>query len=359
MKLPQLLNQIFNKVSDLDILFFTKHLSVMLKSGIPLVESIATLKDQIKKNYFKEILENIQKDIENGQSLESALAKHKEVFSSLYISLIGMGEKSGNLENNLEYLSEQLKKNYDFNKKIQAAMLYPKLILVATFIMSMFISLFVLPQLVNLFESFDVELPMSTKILMFAANAMKNYGIFIVSAVLLMAVLISTLLKTSKVKPKWHRLLLNLPLIGNLNQNIQMASFCRNLGIMLKSGLTITDSLKAQFEATDNLVYKSYLESLQKSMEKGKKLSDELKDKKYSLIPGIVPKMIGVGEESGKLEDVFLYLGDFFEEDVDDTTKNLSNILEPILLLVIGLVVAFVSLAIISPIYQLTGSIRR
>lgn len=357
MKLPALIS-IINPIAPLDILFFTKHLAVMLKSGIPLVESIDTLKNQTKNSTLRKTLDKIQSDIENGQTLANALSKHTVVFSTLYISLIGIGEKSGNLENSLEYLSLQLKKSYDFDKKVQAAILYPKLILAATVIMSMFISLFVLPKLVDLFNSLDVKLPLSTKILLFVANMMKSFGLLIVGAFVALGILISLLLKTSQVKPKYHKLLLSLPFIGPLNQNIELASFCRNMGLMLKSGLTITDALKTQSNATDNLVYKTYWEGLSSSIEKGKRLSDEM-NKKYKYIPAIVPRMIGVGEDTGKLEDVFIYLGDFFEEDVDDTTKNLANILEPVLLLIIGVIVAFVSLAIISPIYELTGSIRR
>lgn len=358
MKLPSL-NSLLFRVTTLDVLFFTKHLSVMLKSGIPIAEAISTLKDQTKNVTFKEILSKVQADVENGQKFETALSKHTDAFSSLYISLIRIGEKSGKLEDNLEYLSEQLKKSYDFNQKIQGATLYPKLILAATVIMGMFISLFVLPQLVDMFNSLDVALPLTTKILLFVAVTMKNYGVFIALFVIALGILITLLLKTSFIKPKWHRLLLTLPFVGGLNQNLEMTAFCRNMGVMLKSGLTITDALKAQLDATDNLVYKEYFERILKSMEKGKKISSELEGGKYPFIPAIVTKMIGVGEETGKLEDVFIYMGDFFEEDVDDTTKNLSNVLEPALLLAIGVVVAFVSLAIITPIYQLTGGIRR
>lgn len=358
MKLPDINNILF-RITPLDILFFTKHLSVMLKSGIPISESVSTLKDQTKNPNFKIVLSKIQSDIENGQTLESALSKHSDVFSSLYVSLIGIGEKSGKLEENLEYLAGQLKKSYDFNQKIQGATLYPKLIIAATFIMGMFISLFVLPQLVDMFNSLDVTLPLSTKILLFVATTMKNYGFYIAGAIVAVGALISFALQTDYVKPKWHRLILSLPMIGNLNQNIEMAAFCRNMGVMLKGGLTLTESLKTEVNATDNLVYKAYFDDILKSTEKGKKISNEVTHEKYPFIPAIVTKMIGVGENTGKLEDVFIYMGDFFEEDVDDTTRNLSSILEPVLLLAIGVVVAFVSLAIITPIYQLTGGIRR
>ncbi|MBI2337951.1 type II secretion system F family protein [Candidatus Daviesbacteria bacterium] len=357
MNLPTLTSILF-RVTPLDILFFTKHLSVMLKSGIPLAESIQTLKNQTKNLTLKNILTGIYTDVENGQSLETALSKHS-AFSSLYVNLIAIGEKSGKLEESLEYLSLQLKKSYDFEKKIQGATLYPKLVLAATVIMASFISLFVLPNLVDLFKSLEVELPLGTKVLLFVADIMKKFGFLIVAALVIAGLLVSLLLKTPLIKPKWQKFVLSIPFVGSLNQNMEMASFCRNMGVMLKSGLTITESLKTQFNATDNLVFKGYLGGLSKSMEKGKKLSDELSSSKYKYIPAIVPKMIGVGESTGKLEDVFIYLGDFFEEDVDEVTKNLSNILEPLLLLVIGIVVAFVSLAIISPIYQLTGSIRK
>ena len=150
-----------------------------------------------------------------------------------------------------------------------------------------------------------------------------------------------------------------MPMLGRLVQNIELTSICRNLGIMLKSGLTVTSALETQRQATENLVFKEMLVDISKSVERGKKISEELNTKKYRIMPTIVPKMIAVGENTGKLDETFIYLGDFFEEEVDDATKNLSNTLEPILLLAIGAVVAFVAMAIISPIYSLTGSIRK
>lgn len=350
---------IFSNISFLDKLIFTKHLAVMLKSGISLAESLTSLKNQIKSPAFSKVLSEVQKDINNGQSLEKALSKHPQAFDAFYVSLISIGEKSGNLEKNLEYLSSQLQKSYEFRKKIQGAMLYPLIILGATVIIGFSLSIFVLPKLTDLFTSLNVELPLTTKILLFISITMKDYGIFIMSALIGAGVGIFFLLQTSSVKPRWHRLLLSLPAIGSLLQNIILASLCRDLGVMLKSGLTITSALEAEFKALDNLVYKEYISDLLKAVGKGKKISEELNDEKYYLIPEIAAKMIGVGENTGKLEDTLLYLGDFFEEEVDDTTKNLANILEPLLLLGIGLVVAFVALAIISPIYQLTGGIKK
>lgn len=359
MKMISSLNNFLFRVTLLDKMLFSKHLSVMLKSGVPLQEAVSSLKDQTSNPPFKEVLKQVCKDIENGQSMEKALSKHPQVFNSLYISLVATGEKSGNLEANLEYLSTQLKKKYEFNKKVESATLYPKLVLLTTFLMGGSISLFVLPKLVDLFTSLDVKLPFSTKILLFFANMMKNYGIFIAIAAVTAIVLIAFIVKTPPVKPKWHKFLLSAPVFGKLNQNMELANICRDLGIMLKSGLTINDALDTQYQSTENLVFKAYLNDLRRNIEKGKKLSDQITPSKFKYIPSIAARMIAVGEETGKLEDALIYLGDFFEEEADDATRNLSNSLEPILLLIIGAVVAFVALAIITPIYSLTSGIKR
>ena len=353
------IRNLLNRITLLDELTFTKHLAIMIKSGIPLSEAIKSLADQTKNPNFKQVLTEVLAEVENGQSLEKALSKHPNVFNSLYLSLVRTGEKSGKLEENLDYLSGQLRKSYDFRKKVQAATLYPKIVLAATVIMGGAISLFVLPKLIELFESLDVELPITTKILLFVASLMKDWGYLIIGGLLLLYFVFLWLIRTRTIKPSWHKFLVNMPLFGRLVQNIELTSICRNLGIMLKSGLTLPVALETQREATDNLVFKEMIVDLSASVEKGKKLSEELNSKKYQMIPAIVTKMIAVGESTGKLDETLLYLGDFFEEEVDDTTKNLSNTLEPILLLVIGVVVAFVAMAIISPIYSLTGSIRK
>src|SRR3989344_6822033 len=358
MNLPGLYKILFN-ITLLDKMLFTKHLSVMIKSGIPLSESIKSIKEQTKNSNFREVLEDVEREVENGQSFKKALSRHPDVFDKLYLSLVEVGEKSGKLEENLDYLAAQLRKTYEFNKKVSGAMLYPKLVLAASLIMGGSMAIFVLPQLFDLFSALDVTLPLSTKILLYVANLMKNFGYFIIGGIIILIVAFNLLIRTSFIKPKWHKILLSIPKFGDLNQSIELAQICRNLGIMLKSGLTITDALETQKEATINLVFKDYLDKLEKSIEKGKKISEEMVTQKFKFVPSIVPKMISVGEDTGKLDEVFIYLGDFFEEEVDDSTKNLSTTLEPILLLAIGLIVAFMALAIISPIYQLTGGIKR
>lgn len=358
MKLP-FASKIFHRVSLLDKLIFTKHLAVMIKAGISLSESLEALGEQTRSKTFKRILSAVLADIENGQSLAKSLAKHPQVFDQFYISLIEVGEEAGRLEENLSFLAKHLAKDYNLRKKIQGAMLYPTLVFFAALIIGGFIAFFILPQFVDLFEAFDTELPMATKILLFIANIVKDYNIFIVIAFLAIILLFYLLLKIPSIKFHWHRQVLKLPLFGGFLTAAQLATFSRNLGIQLQSGVPIKRSLEVTSATLSNLKFKADLKEIAEVLAKGKDMGSTLEEKRFDEFPPIVAKMVAVGERTGNLGEMLLYLGDFYEEEIDNITKNLTTILEPILLLSIGLVVGFVAIAIISPIYQLTGSIRR
>lgn len=348
-----------SKVSFKDRLFFTKHLSTMIKAGIPIADALASLTKQNKSKLLTQIIKDILSDIENGKSLALALKKHPKAFDNFYISLVEVGEESGTLEKNLEFLSEQLAKDFALQKKIKGALLYPGFVFGAATLMGSAISLFILPQLVDFFDAFEIELPITTKILLFVANAMKSYGIFIIGGLFAAAAGFYFLIKTPRVKPLWHRLVLKMPIFGNLLVFSQLASFSRNLGVLVKSGVPLTRGLEVTANTLSNVVYKKKVASLAEELDKGKHIADALSTKGYKEFPPLVVQMIGVGETTGKLDETLLYLGEFYEDEIDNISKNLTTVLEPILLVIIGLVVGFIALAIISPIYELTGSIRR
>ena len=337
---------ILSRVSHLDRLLFTKHLATMIKAGIPIAEALASLVDQTKSPAFKKVLSVVLADIQNGQALAKSLGKHPKAFDQFYLSLIQIGEEAGTLEQNLEFLAKQLSKDYTLRKKIQGAMLYPGLVFGTTAIMGGFISLFVLPKLVDFFEAFEIELPLATKILLFAANTMKDYGILIFAGLALLWFLGYLLVHSRKIKPWWHRLILRFPLFGPLLAYGQLAHFSRNLGTLLKSGVPVTRSLEVTAQTLNNLAFQNGLLFVQQEVQKGKAMGDTLTSGKKQLVvfPVLVAKMIGVGEKTGKLEETLLYLADFYEDDIDNITKNLTTILEPVLLVVIGLVVGFVAL---------------
>ncbi len=350
---------LFNKVGFLEKVLFTKHLAIMIKSGIPLGEAIDIIRQQTKNLAFQKVLTAISADITNGQSFEKALTKHSEVFDTFYINLISIGEESGNLEKNLEYLAIQMKKNYEFKKKVRGALLYPEIVILITFLAGGAISIFVLPKLIDLFSQLDVKLPLSTQILLFIATMMKQFGILIIAGFVGLFIGFRAALKKPKINLIWNRFLLSLPVLGIFLQDVALGYFCRNLGIMLKSGLPITTALFAQHRATQNPIFQIYVKKIADAVEKGTTITDVLEKNNFPFIPTIVNKMIGVGEKTGSLDESLVYLGDFFEEEIDEYSKNLATTLEPIILIVIGLAVAFVAFAIISPIYQLTTGIHR
>lgn len=348
----------FSSISNIEKISFTKHMLVMLKAGIPISEALGILIEQTSNKNYKKILKNIEKEIVKGKTLSKAIEKQPNLFDQMYINLLEIGEKSGNLEKNLEYLATKLSKDYSFKQKVTSASMYPIIILVTAFLVGMQISLFVLPKLVDLFESMDTNLPFSTKLLINFSNLMKTHGFLIFGSFFLTIIVFWASLFIKKVKYFWQKFLMTTPGIGTFLINVETSNFCRNLGIMIKSGVPLMSSWDILEKSTNNLIYREYIRNLKTGVSTGKSLSSVITDKKFKFFPIIGARMIKVGEKTGRLDESLLYLSDFFEGEVDNASKNLGTVLEPILLFVIGMIVAFMALAIISPIYQFTSSVQ-
>lgn len=357
MKLDQF--NIFSRVTFLDTLFFTKHLSILIKSGITILESLLILNEQTKSGAFKKVIDGVADSIKNGNTLAHSLKKYPDVFNAFYVALIEVGEQSGTLEENLHYLADQLSKEHTFRQKVRGALMYPTIILIAAVSIGFGMSYFVLPKLLDLFTGLNVPLSLNTRILLWFAGVMQNYGILVIICVAGIFTGLYFLSKTKAVKPFFESLFFKIPFIGDIAEKSELTALCRSLGIMLQSGLPVTSALEIERSITTNSIFQEYILGLISSVTRGKTLSEELSKPLYKKIPLIAKKMIGVGEETGKLDETLLYLGDFFEDSVDDATKNFITVLEPVLLIVIGAVVAFVAFSIISPIYSLTGSLNR
>lgn len=346
------------KVSFSEKLFFTKHLTVMVKSGIPIAEILWTLMEQAKSGGFKETLQRTHEDVSRGQSLEKAFSKHGNVFDPFYVNLVRVGEESGTLEESLGYLTEQLERENNLRKKVQSAMLYPALVLGATGAIGLGLAFFVLPQISEMFKDLNVKLPITTKLLILFSDLLREQSYLLIGGMFIVLLLIALIFRSSRIKPLRDMVLLKLPIFGYFSRSICLAALCRNLAIMLKSGLPVTAALETAQNTERNAVYKRILEGISEDVRKGKSIGSAIKERGYREFPTYVIRMIEVGERSGNLEENLAYLGDYFEAEVDVLTKNMSSILEPVLLLMIGGVVAFVALSIITPIYQVTGSIR-
>jgi len=345
------------KISTIDKVFLANNISLMIKAGLPLREAVATLQEQTKSKVFKKILEDIIKRLDNGESLADSLSRHPRSFNQLFINIIRVGEASGTLEENLKYLAIQLEKSYDLRRKVKGAMIYPLLVLTSTFVLGGALAVFILPKLLPLFKSFDVALPLPTKILIWVTETIQNHGLLIFGGLIGFIVLFTLLSRLKPVKKINHKILLRIPLFGRISRSNNLAQFTRTLGVLLKSGIPIVQGLEITSQTLKNMSYRNALAETSNKVQRGKPISDHLRIEGF-LFPVTVSKMIQVGEKTGNLEETLLHLAKFYEKEIDNVTKNLSNILEPILLIVIGLVVGFIAIAIILPIYKLTGGFR-
>ncbi len=346
----------FNKVKTIDKILFAKHLSLMLSSGVSLHQSILELREQ-SSSTLKKILEDLANDIKKGTAISKSLLKHEKELDPLFINMIKIGEGSGTLEGSLKHLANQLEASYELKKKVKGAMIYPALVLGATLTIGFGLATFVLPKLLTFFKSMNVELPLVTKILLALVANLEKYGLYYFGGLIFFIILTRLALRVKRIKLFLHRLLIEMPIFGKLVKKVNLAYFSRTLATLLKSGVTIVEALEISAATLNNSAYKETLKKASISIREGKGLGVFLRGTSR-LIPGMMIKMIEIGEKSGSLEEALFYIADFYEKDVDAATKNLANILEPILLIGVGLIVGTVAISILMPIYKFTSDIQ-
>lgn len=349
------ISNLFRRVSLLEKALFAKHLAVMLKSGITLSEALTILAEQ-SRGSLKKIIEQLLTNVRSGHTLAEGLEKFSNVFSPVFINLIKTGEASGTLERNLNHLANQLEKEITMRKKVRGATMYPTLVLAVTFGLGFAIAIFVLPRLKQVFAGLKLDLPLTTRILLAVAGFFEHFGLQTILGLIILIFFLSWLWRQKFIKPYTHYFLLHLPFIGPIVKNMYLARFTRTLGTLLNSGLPIIEALKITKQATENILYQRSVDNIIYNVGAGKNIANSLTN--HFLYPKIAVRIIEIGERTGNLGGSLLYLAEFYETEVDHIAANLSTILEPVLLIIIGLVVGFVAISIISPIYQITASLE-
>ncbi len=340
-----------------DKALLAKYLAVMQLSGLTLTESLGIIEDTVKGK-MKKIIIGVRKSVESGNTLAESLGRYPKVFSGIFISSVFAGESSGTLAGNLQHLAEQLQKEKELSSKIKGAMLYPSVVLGAAFILSLAMSFLVLPKIIPLFEGLKTQLPFTTRALIVFSHFVAAHSVGLFVGVVLGVIVLLTVAKAKFSRPVTNWLLLTMPVVKNIVKNTNLARFSRTLGTLLKSGLNIDEALRVTSETVGNFYYQRSLKEIGVRVGKGSRLAEAMEEYK-KLFPKMATRMVSVGEQSGNLEDTLIYLADFYEVEVDNSTKNLSTAIEPILLLFIGLIVGFLALSIITPIYNITGNIHR
>ena len=336
---------------------FAKHMALMIHAGLPIDESVRVLRDSAQGR-FRRVLDSVLKAVEGGRPLSEGFAEHRRIFSDLFIATIRAGESSGTLDKSLEDLATQMTKSFELQRKIRGAMIYPILVLTAALGIGIGLSFFVLPKVIALFQSITVGLPVSTKILIAFSRFMVEHGTAVLVGIIALAVGLFYFFKWKPILPFTHGVILRMPVFGKLAQNFNLAMFARTMGTLLKSGIDIGGAFEITAQNIRNVRYKKALLRVKQGTETGIPASTVLEEFPR-LFPSISTRMISVGERTGNLEETFGYLAEFYEDEVDNMTKNLSTILEPVLLIIIGATVAFIAISIIAPIYNFIGSIER
>ena len=337
-------------------MFFTQNLQIMLHSGISLSQAIGTLVEQTDNEKFKYILKDVQQNIEKGVSFSVSLEKHKKIFTELYINMIKAGEASGQLENTLLQLKIQMKKDHDLISKIKGAMTYPIIVIIAMVGVIITVITFVIPKLTDLFEGANVELPLPTRILIAVSNFVVNHGLWLLFGFIILAFAFYKAIKTGQGKKLWHKFLLIAPILGPIIKKINLARFSRTISSLLKTEIPIVESFQITSKTLGNYYYQEIMKNAAELLKKGVSVTQALKDNE-KLFPPIVTQMISVGEESGSLDSILENLAVFYEEEVTDVMNNLSSIIEPVLILLLGLGVGAIAVSVIMPMYSLTQAI--
>ena len=355
-KLIKKINSFFLRVSTQNQIILVKHLAVMVKSGMPILNSLTMIQKQTKSKSLFKILQQLIIDVDNGQFLSASLDQFNSVFGDLFINIIRVGEASGTLVENLNFLAGELEKKQELKRKVKGALIYPIIVLTATIGIVGLLVFFVFPKILPRFQDMKFQLPLTTRILINVNNFILANWHFIILAVFVFAIATWLLLKIKIMKYYYHFFLLKVPLVGTMIQNVNMANFTRSFGVLLKSGVKIVESLSITSGALSNLVYRKELTKAADEITKGEQISKYF-FKKEKFFPIMLAQMIEVGENTGNLSETLFYLAEFYEAEVDAITKNLASVLEPILLLIMGVIVGFVALSIIMPIYSLTQSL--
>lgn len=343
-------------VSLVERMFFARNLSVMIKAGLPLTRALEASAEESSNPKFSKIMLAILSDITKGKSFADSLRPHPKVFNELYVNMVEVGETSGRLTLVLRLLSNQMKKDHDLRARVKGAMMYPAIIIVAIFGIGTLMMIYVIPTLAETIKGLGAELPLSTKIIIATSDFMQHYALFAIGGFLAFVFTIWRILKTKIGRSIFDRVILKIPIFGTLVQKFNLARFTRTLAYLIASGIPIVHSLEITARVLGNVKYREAVEKAGQEIQKGRQLNEILHEHPDIFHPMVV-QMIKVGEESGKISDMLLRLAMFFEEDVDNTTKNLSTIIEPVLMLMIGAFVGFFAISILQPIYGSLGNI--
>ncbi|MBU4477961.1 MAG: type II secretion system F family protein [Candidatus Omnitrophica bacterium] len=340
------------KVKAEELVIFSRQLATMVNAGIPLVQSLDILSEQMESPVFRGVVSTIRGDVESGASLSGALEKHPKVFSVLYANMVKAGETSGMLDEILERLAGYLEKNEQLQRKVKSAMIYPLVVSLMAVGITLVLLLKVIPTFKEIFATLGGTLPLPTQILIGISDTLRQYFIYAVGVIGLVGFGVGRLIQTPKGRAKFDQIKLNLPVFGALLRKVAVARFSRTLSTLIRSGVPILGALEIVGKTAGNVVIEAAVEKARIGIREGESISQPLV--KSKAFPPMVTRMISVGEESGELEKMLSKIADFYEDQVDAAVSGLTSLIEPLIIAFLGIVVGSIVIAMFLPIFKIT-----
>ena len=355
-KTPELVKDfqhLWEGISLREVSVFFRQMATLIEAKVAIIYSMRAVADQTENVYLRTIIWDMVDDVEDGMTLSEAMSKHPDVFEPLSISMIQAGELSGNLERSISFLADNAEKNYDLTSKIKGALFYPGFVLSAAVVIGFVVSVLVLPKLTAVFKDLGVDIPWYTKILMGIGDFMSQYwwGVLF----LLMGLVFGTMyyMRSEDGKREWDFIKMKIPIVGNVFKYVYLARFAENLAVLLSGGIPIVRALVIISGVVNSTAYESVILRAADEVKKGGTMSSVFA--RSPIFPPIVAQMIKIGEDSGKISEVLKHIAVFYGKETDSITRNLSTMLEPILITFLGVGVAVLVFAILMPIYNLSS----
>ncbi|MDD5746424.1 MAG: type II secretion system F family protein [Candidatus Omnitrophica bacterium] len=341
-----------SKIKAEELVIFSRQLATMVNAGIPLVQSLDILSEQMESPVFRQVVGTVRGDVEAGSSLSAALEKHPRIFSLLYTNMVKAGETSGMLDEILERLSGYLEKNDQLTRKVKSAMVYPTVVMLMAMSITLVLLLKVIPTFKEIFSTLGGTLPMPTQILIGISDTLRKYFVVAVGVIGLIGFVLAKVVQTPQGKMKFDELKLSLPVFGILMRKVAVARFSRTLSTLIRSGVPILGALEIVGKTAGNVIIEGAVDKARAGIREGESISSPLA--KSKVFPPMVTRMISVGEESGELEKMLSKIADFYEDQVDAAVSGLTSLIEPLIIAFLGIVVGSIVIAMFLPIFKIT-----
>lgn len=345
----------FSRVKPREIIMFSRQLALLLESGTDIVTSLELLQSQITNRTLKRVLGEVASDIRGGSSMSTALSKHPRAFSQMYHRAIAAGEQGGNLEIVLRQMADYIERGVTTEKKIKNALTYPLIVAVVAIVVVGILVTFVLPTFTGLFTAFGAELPLATRMLIAITDWLGHYGLYLIVVMLLAAGLGWVYIKTPAGKYQWDRLLLRLPVVGRIFLLSELSRCCQAMAMLFRVGLPLPEIMAMAIHSTNNKAMVEALTGVQQELIRGEGLSRPMAKRKLFL--PLMVQMVGVGEETGNLDNTLATVAESFEVEADDRTSSAVGLIQPAMIVIIGLIVGFIALALVSAMFGMYGQL--